>query len=112
MDLCAGEGYIWDGVKRDRLVWAGDLAPEIMALTSIYGKVSVVERTLDLCKKITPLPRFMNNIYTYSMWWIIMLADYYKEFACKAYIQKHNNPPHRVGVNVVHKSRQRRDFFA
>lgn len=89
VDLCAGEGYIWDGVKRDRLVWAGDLAPEIMALTSIYGKVSVVERTLDLCKKITPLPRFMNNIYTYSMWWIIMIADYYKEFACKAYIQKH-----------------------
>ena len=30
----------------------------------------------------------MNGIYTYSMWWIIMLADYYREFACDDYIQK------------------------
>ena len=89
VDLCSGEGYIWDGIKRDRLVWAGDLAPEIMALTSIYGRVDIVEKTLDLCKKIAPLPKYMNAIYTYSMWWIVILADYYKEFACTEYIQKH-----------------------
>lgn len=89
VDLCAGSGYIWDGIKRDRLAWAGDLAPEIMALHAIYGKVSIVERTLDLCKKLAPLPKFMNAIYTYSMWWIIMLADYYKDFTCTQYIKKH-----------------------
>ena len=89
VDLCASEGYIWDGVKRDRLLWAGDLAPEVMALTSIYGKMSVVERSLDLAKKLAPVPKFMNGIYTYSMWWIIILADYYKEFGCKAYVKKH-----------------------
>ena len=89
VDLCAGQGYIWDGIKRDRLTWAGDLAPEVMALHAIYGKVSIVEKTLDLCKKTAPLPKFMNAIYTYSMWWIIILADYYKDFACTAYIKKH-----------------------
>ena len=88
VDLCASEGYIWDGIKRDRLVWAGDLAPEVMALTSIYGKLSVVERSLDLVKKEAPLPKFMNAIYTYSMWWVIILADYYKEFGCKEYLSK------------------------
>ena len=88
VDLCASEGYIWDGIKRDRLVWAGDLAPEVMALTSIYGKLSVVERSLDLVKKEAPLPKFMNAIYTYSMWWVIVLADYYKEFGCKEYLSK------------------------
>lgn len=88
VDLCSSEGVVWDGVKRDRMVWAGDLAPEVMALTAIYGKGSVIEKSLDVCKKITPLPKFMNDIYTYSMWWIIMLADYYKEFACTKYIQK------------------------
>ena len=31
VDLCSSSGYIWDGIKRDRLVWAGDLAPEVMA---------------------------------------------------------------------------------
>lgn len=88
VDLCASEGYIWDGIKRDRLVWMGDLAPEVMALTSIYGKLSVVERSLDLVKKNAPLPKFMNAIYTYSMWWVIVLADYYKEFGCKEYLSK------------------------
>ena len=96
VDLCSGEGYIWDGIKRDRLVWAGDLAPEIMALTSIYGRVDIVEKTLDLCKKIAPLPKYMNAIYTYSMWWIIILADYYKEFTCTEYIQKHL--PYLIGL--------------
>ena len=88
VDLCASEGYIWDGIKRDRLAWAGDLAPEVMALNSIYGKLSVTENTLDLVKKNAPLPQFMNGIYTYSMWWIIILADYYKQFACKTYLKK------------------------
>ena len=89
VDLCASEGYVWDGIKRDRLLWVGDLAPEIMALSSIYGRLSVVERSLDLAKKLAPIPKFMNDIYTYSMWWIIILADYYKEFSCKEYVQKH-----------------------
>ncbi|MBQ9113817.1 MAG: hypothetical protein IJY05_02730 [Clostridia bacterium] len=96
VDLCSGEGYIWDGIKRDRLVWAGDLAPEVMALTSIYGRVAIVEKTMDLCKKIAPLPKYMNAIYTYSMWWIIILADYYKEFVCTEYIQKHL--PYLIGL--------------
>ncbi len=91
VDLCSSNGYIWDGIKRDRLAWAGDLAPEVMALSAIYGRVSVVERTLDLVKKISPLPKYMNAIYTYSMWWIIILADHYKEFGCKNYIKKHLN---------------------
>jgi len=89
VDLCASSGYIWDGIKRDRLVWIGDLAPEVMALTAIYGRVSVIEKSLEFGKKLFPLPKFMNGIYTYSMWWIIILADYYEEFGCKNYIQKH-----------------------
>ncbi len=89
VDLCTSEGYIWDGIKRDRLLWAGDLAPEVMALSSIYGRLPVVERSLNLAKKLAPIPKFMNGIYTYSMWWVIILADHYKEFGCKEYIQKH-----------------------
>ena len=89
VDLCSSSGYIWDGIKRDRLVWAGDLAPEVMALTAIYGRLPVVENTMDMLTDIAPLPKYMNAIYTYSMWWIIILADYYKEFGCKDYIEKH-----------------------
>ena len=89
VDLCSSSGYIWDGIKRDRLVWAGDLAPEVMALTAIYGRLPVIENTMDMLTDIAPLPKYMNAIYTYSMWWIIILADYYAEFKCVDYIQKH-----------------------
>ena len=89
VDLCSSSGYIWDGIKRDRLVWAGDLAPEVMALTAIYGRLPVIENTIDMLTDIAPLPKYMNAIYTYSMWWMIILADYYKEFGCKDYVEKH-----------------------
>ncbi len=88
VDLCSSSGYIWDGIKRDRLVWMGDLAPEVMALSAIYGQMPTIERSLDLARKTAPLPRFMNGIYTYSMWWIIVLADYFKEFSCEKYVRK------------------------
>lgn len=77
VDLCAGQDYLWDGVKRDRLVWIGDSHPEMLALTALYGRVDVVERSLDFIKEQTPPPYWMNNIPMYSMWWIIILADYY-----------------------------------
>lgn len=89
IDLCASQGYVWDGIKRDRLVWAGDLSPEVMALSAIYGRMPLIERSLDLAKKLAPMPKFMNGIYTYSAWWLITLADYYEEFACECYVKKH-----------------------
>ena len=88
VDLCASSGYVWDGVKRDRLVWIGDMHPEMLALTALYGKLPEIERSLDFIKKQTPLPGWMNNFPTYSMWWIIILADYYEKTGAKAFIQK------------------------
>ncbi len=88
IDLCAGQDYLWDGVKRDRLVWIGDSHPEMLALTAMYGRLSVIERSLDFIREQTPLPRWMNNIPMYSMWWIIILADYYEKTGARAYVAK------------------------
>lgn len=77
IDLCAAGDYLWDGVKRDRLVWVGDMHPEMLALTALYGRSPALERSLDLAKKDYPLPNWMNTDYpSYSMWWLIILADY------------------------------------
>ena len=77
VDLCASKGFLWDGVKRDRLVWIGDIHPEMLALTTLYGKLPLIEKSLDFVKKQTPLPKWMNGYPMYSMWWIIIIADYY-----------------------------------
>ena len=91
VDLCAGQDYLWDGVKRDRLVWIGDSHPEMLALTAMYGRLKVIERSLDFIKNQTPLPKWMNNIPMYSMWWIIILADYCKETGDLNYLEKQSD---------------------
>lgn len=86
IDLCAGQDYLWDGVKRDRLVWVGDSHPEMLALTALYGRARVLERSLDFVKEQTPLPAWMNNMPMYSMWWIIILADYYEKTLARDFL--------------------------
>ena len=76
VDLCAHRDYVWDGIKRDRLVWIGDMHPEMLSLATIYGRLEVVENSLNMIRCTTPLPGWMNNFPTYSMWWAIIVADY------------------------------------
>ncbi len=77
VDLCAGSGYIWDGIKRDRIMWTGDLAPQVLALTTLYGKSKEVERSIEFARKQAALPAWMNGFPTYSMWWITTVKEYF-----------------------------------
>ena len=95
IDLCAAGDYVWDGIKRDRLVWIGDMHPEMLALATLYGRCDVFENSMKFLMTVTPCDRWMCNIYTYSAWWIICLADWYertgaREFTegCLDYAQK------------------------
>ncbi|MBE6885770.1 MAG: alpha-L-rhamnosidase [Ruminococcaceae bacterium] len=88
VDLCTSSGFVWDGIKRDRLVWIGDMHPEMMALTTLYGRVSAIERSLDFAKKQAPLPGWMNGFPMYSMWWIIIVAEYYEKTGATAFTRK------------------------
>lgn len=75
--LCM-QNYLWDGIKRDRLVWAGDVHPEVMAILNVFGHHPVVEESLDLLRDHTPLPgRWMNDLPTYSLWWLITWRDWW-----------------------------------
>lgn len=71
------QDYLWDGIKRDRLVWVGDMHPETSTIASVFGYNEVVPKSLDLSRDITPLPQWMNGISAYSMWWIIIHRDWY-----------------------------------
>ncbi len=88
IDLCASSGYVWDGVKRDRLVWIGDMAPEVIALTTLYGRLSCIERSLNFVKDQTPLPGWMNGMPAYSMWWIIILAEYFERTGARSFVKR------------------------
>ena len=68
---------VWDGIKRDRLVWIGDLHPEARTIAAVFGNSPLVPASLDLVRDETPLPRWMNGISSYSLWWILVQRDWY-----------------------------------
>ena len=69
--------YLWDGIKRDRLVWLGDVHPEVMTINNVFGDQEVVRKSLDFGRDTTPLPGWMNGMSSYSLWWIISHRDSY-----------------------------------
>lgn len=71
------QDFLWDAIKRDRLVWVGDLHPEVATVNTVFGYNDVVPKSLDLARESTPLPGWMCGISTYSMWWIVLHYDWY-----------------------------------
>lgn len=80
--------FLWDGIKRDRLVWMGDMHPEIMTISNVFGYNEVVPKSLDLARDSTPLPGWMNGMYPYSMWWVLAQRDWYWYNGDKEYLEK------------------------
>ena len=69
--------YLWDGIKRDRLVWLGDMHPEVSVINSVFGHNEVVPKSLDMTRDVTPVSAWMNGISSYSMWWILIHEEWY-----------------------------------
>ncbi len=69
--------YLWDGIKRDRLAWLGDVHPEVMAINTVFGDNEMVRKSLDFGRDTTPLPGWMNGMSSYSLWWVITHRDNY-----------------------------------
>jgi hypothetical protein len=85
------QDYLWDGIKRDRLVWVGDMHPEVMTILSVFGANEVVPKSLDFIAKITPPNEWMNGISSYSMWWLIIQHQYYMNTGDLDYLKKHKD---------------------
>ncbi len=82
------QDFLWDGIKRDRLVWVGDLHPEVATLNTVFGFNEVVPKSLDLARESTPLPTWMSGHSSYSMWWIILHYDWYMNHGNLTYLNE------------------------
>ena len=71
------QDYLWDGIKRDRLVWLGDMHPEVSVIDTVFGYNEVVPKSLDMTRDVTPVTDWMNGISSYSMWWILIHEEWY-----------------------------------
>jgi hypothetical protein len=80
--------YLWDGIKRDRLVWIGDMHPETSTIQAVFGSDPIVPASLDLIRDATPLPHWMNGISSYSLWWIIIQRDWFRQNGDLSYLRQ------------------------
>jgi hypothetical protein len=82
------QDHLWDGIKRDRLVWIGDMHPETSTISAVFGNNEIVPKSLDLARDFTPLPGYMNGIVSYSMWWVLIQRDWYMHSGDLKYLQQ------------------------
>lgn len=83
--------YIWDGIKRDRLIWLGDMHPEINTISTVFGNEECFYSSLDLAIQQYPLPNWFNGMSAYSMWYLIIQYDWYRHFGNLEFLKKHAN---------------------
>jgi len=83
--LCM-QDYLWDGIKRDRLVWIGDMHPEVSTINAVFGFNGVVPASLDLTRDVTPVTKWMNGISSYSMWWVLIHEEIWRHHGDRAYL--------------------------
>lgn len=69
--------YLWDGVKRDRIVWVGDMHPEVSTILTVFGDNDVIKNSLDFISKYTPADKWMNGMPSYNLWWLKIQYDYF-----------------------------------
>ena len=67
---------LWDGVKRDRLVWIGDMHPEVKGVLDLFGAHPLVEKGLAESAEHNPVPAWITGFPSYSVWWLAVLCDY------------------------------------
>ncbi len=84
--LCMQEG-IWDGVKRDRGRWMGDLDVTGRTISSVFGERRLMEETMTQVVGDEPVKRDVNTIAGYSALWITGEADFYRHVGDLEYLK-------------------------
>jgi len=77
---------IWDAPKRDRARWMGDLSVIGNVINHVFADHFLMEDTLTRLNPV-PVNSHVNGIPGYSAYWVIGLADYYRQFGSTQYLQ-------------------------
>ena len=68
---CMHHDFLLDGMKRDRLPWAGDLAISLLSNAFTFGDASIVAKSLTVLGRAGISEKDINGFIDYSLWWII-----------------------------------------
>ncbi|WP_316794688.1 alpha-L-rhamnosidase C-terminal domain-containing protein [Pedobacter frigoris] len=85
--LCMHD-FLIDGVKRDRLPWAGDLAMSMQANAYSFADKELVRKSLLVLGRAGIKQQNINGIIDYSLWWIISQNLYQLYFADSEHLKR------------------------
>lgn len=83
--------YLWDGIKRDRCIWLGDMHPEVRTIMAVFDDWEVVENTLDKAVEQYPLPQWLNGMSSYSLWYLVIQHDWFMRHGNLDFLNKHKD---------------------
>ena len=63
--------FFVDGIKRDRLPWAGDLVVAILSQAYTFGDPEPIKRHLAAIASTEPELGQVNGIISFSLWWVV-----------------------------------------
>lgn len=92
-DICAhtfhlnSREFYFDGIKRDRWVWAGDAYQSFMINNYLYFDTEITKRTITALIGKPPYVQHINKINDYSAYVILSVYDYYYSTGDKDYIK-------------------------
>ena len=67
--------YLWDGIKRDRLVWCGDIYPSELTILAAYGAHEILQKSLEQQSCMTAPDAWMNGLPAYNLWWLMAYEE-------------------------------------
>lgn len=98
------QDYIWDGIKRDRLVWMGDMHPEVSTICSVFGYNESVEKSLDFARDSFPVSDSKPVWITfpsYTCWWITIQWEWYMQNGRLDYLLEQKAYMYNVCENLI-----------
>ena len=93
--------YLLEGLKRDRLVWQGDMHPEVSTIRVVFGMDDCVPNSLDLGKAEFPPGQWLNFFPAYSMWRIAIHYDWYMQNGDFEYLKAQEDYIKKMVENVI-----------
>ena len=90
VSLCVQE-YILDGIKRDRLIWGGDLHPIFNTILPVFGDIDALDDTLEQLCFHTKGESFVNGHVSYPLWVIISIYDWFMHSGADWILRKYKH---------------------
>jgi len=79
---------IWDGAKRDRNRWAGDLDVSGRTIEDVFGTHYLMQATMNRLIGPAPVKSQVNGIPGYSAFWVNELYNYYLHTGSRSELKK------------------------